>query len=342
MSLCEDAALHQRRWLGCLLSALIWAAPGLGHAADASIALDWVDNTGRCPPPADREREIARLLGPSYTPEAGAALHVEVSEHASSAFNLALRYRDEAVESARHVQFASCKEVQEAGILLSAMALHDDASQPASFAPQHAEDAPREPAAPQAGELAPNNAPRDRSSYWHAVRDSARVELEALLDVQSLPKAALGPSLGASLRAYERVRIGIFVRYLPKKSATSELPPQTHASADLISTGLDARFELTYRSLDFGPVVELELGALRAHAKGTTASGGRTMWASVGAGMAGALLVHPRIALTSKALLILPLLRPQLALDDTSAFYTTAKAGFRLFIGVSCALGPTD
>ncbi len=318
---------------------LLWLAPCLSHAQGTST-LEWSDSTGRCPAPAEPEREIARLLGDN-APTQAASFRAEVSEHAAG-FNLALGERDGARSGTRNVQLATCQEVQEAAILLVAMALQGDAALLESAPPAEEPAEPEAKEEPSATEVGSSD-PSARGARWATLRDSLRLEAGAVLAAKALPHVSGGPAFGVSVRALEVLRLGLSMRYLAKASvAKSELLPGAEASAALWTSVFEAQLTFAQGALTWGPAAELELGALRAHAKGTTESRGKAAWASLGAGMAAAVAVHRRVEITSRALLSLPFTRPQLALDASAPFYTTPPVGFRLLIGVRCTFGPTE
>lgn len=379
MSLCANAAPHTSTLLRWLLLAVSCQAPVRALADESGEArgqavehLEW-NERATCPRPADAEREIARLVGERYKPTDKAIFFVDVTHNAANGFDLALRFRDEGAESARHVRLASCAEVQEAAILLAAMTLQAGALQ--SGVPQegaHPAATPSEdtPPAGQAATKGEAERPGEASAQNKAlasplessgdarthepllrVADSLRLEVQLALDAKSLPRVSAGPSIGLALRVHTMLDLALHGRYLLPRASTADMPDGTRAEVDLFAAALEARLRLKafsgtprQRPWVFGPSSELELGALRGHASGTTGSGrGNAVWASLSAGIYGLFPVHRRLHLSAKAHLTLPLQRPSFAFaQESSSFYTTEPVGFRLFFGVSCALGPTD
>lgn len=295
--------------------------------------MEW-PSAAPCPPPADIDAEVARLLGERHKELPVTRFQVELHQPAANAYELSLQFAGAEADQARSLRLNSCAEVHEAAILLAAMALQPGALEPDARNPSAPPPPPPPP--PPAEEPVP------------ARPLALRIDLSGLLDLWSLPAVSGGPALGASL-VYGSWLVGISGRYLVPRQATGDLPPGTSARIDLLASALVLSFRSEHARLRWGPVAEMELGYLRGRAKGTLDGGDAgALWACVWGGLSIASKLGQagsplrRLELSLSGLLGLPLTRPRFALQGESAFYTTSPASLRFFLGVSFALGATE
>ena len=293
------------------------------------IILEWPSDAPCAPPPAV-DTEVARLLGERHATLPVTTFHVELKQTAQASYELSLHFSASELDRARTLRLSSCGEVQEAAILLAAMALQPEA-----------EAAPEAPPAP------PPEPEQDAEPARSTRPVSARIDVAGLLDLRSLPAVSGGPAMGVSL-TYGAWLAGLSGRYLAPREV-HDVPAGTQAKIDLAAAALVLGYRVNRGRLHFGPVAELELGYLRGRATGTLDGGNAgALWAcawgglSAASGLGASEKWRRRVELSLSALFGLPLTRPRFALQGESAFYTTNVATLRFFLGVSFALGATD
>jgi hypothetical protein len=342
--------------------------------AEPAIELLWPDDAA-CSRPAHAEAEIVRLLGPGAIHSA--KFSVEVHALDDGRRELSLRFASAPPESARRLQLGSCEEVHEAVVLLAAMAIDPSlspppsapapapeppatvrpkpassrpAAPPASDAPESDEastlPAPAEPPASPAAEAAEPALPPEREEPVPVQAAPPRLplawELAVVADFLSLPGVSGGPDLALALD-HPRLQLALHGRYVLPRRTESGLPAGGAARIDLLAAALELGARFGLGRLELGPVAELEVGALRGRASDVPgAANAGNVWCSLWAGGLLRLPLHPRMDLTARALLGVPLTRPRFALRGDDAFHTTAPVGVRIFLGASFALSPTD
>jgi hypothetical protein len=292
------------------------------------------------------DRELARLL--ASAPQRSFDAEVELTLKRAQSYALRLRY---ARTSERKLLLASCAEAQHAAALLIATALRDEAASEASESPAvqasaerpdelasaPPESSPTERAAPTS-EAPPPIAPVETRSR----RDRAwALRFGAQLAVHTLPHVSGGPLLGGQLTR-RRLRVTLDARYLVarrKVDGNSDL----RADVDLFSLAAGFAWRWEYAGIGFGPLVEVELGALRARPSGERAAGPASApWATLGAGACVDAPIARRLRVGLVVLASVPPWRPALQLGSEPAFYTTSPVGFRTGIVMELSFGSTS
>jgi len=303
----------------------------LSAQSEPRVQLRWPSDAA-CPPPAAAEAEIARLLGKRYAELPPTTFRVELRT-LGDGYELALHFSDADLDEAQRVSLHTCAEVHEAAVLLAAMSL-----------------GPTAPPAPEPQPPEPEPEPEPARKTYPLV---LRLDLAAVLDTSSLPGVSAGPALGVSL-TYGPWLAAIGGRFLAPRDASHNLPEGVRAPIDLFAGALTLGYRAALRRLQIGPLAELELGYLRGRSEGTEeAVAAGALWAALWAGVAlssrwDELVSSPspsalsRLELSLSCLLGAPLSRPRFSLADEAHFYTTAAVGFRAFVAVSIALGPTE
>lgn len=313
------------RILFCLL---LWCAVRAHAQTPASFEVDWHSDAA-CDSPQNLAAEIARLTRPDLTHTEGWRFDVHVTR-VSELLLLDFSARGSAGAGRRQLSLGSCREVQEAAILLIAMTLDPEAQgQIAPTADQPPVPQAKSPPAPVKVSAA-RAAPRLRGSLGATL----------VFDPLALGKPSLGPSLVAALDA-RSIRVSLRATYLVAR-ALDGLPEGATGQVDLLSAavGLGARFER--RNLSFGPLAELELGAVRGRVSGLPdARGSASLWASVLGGAWLELPARGRVAAQLSVQGGVPLRRPRFGLHGGPANYTTPAALVRLHLGVVIRFGAT-
>lgn len=258
-----------------------------------------------CPRPAALERDLEARSQHDLSELAPLELLVEITPLPSGSVALSLIAQGGEDQHARQVELASCAEAERAAVMLIATAL-----------------APAEPSA---------EPPADEHAYgpW-SLRTSA------LLDLRAVPGVSGGPALGVALQLPLRFQVWADARYLFARD--SELLGGARARVDLFALGLGGGLLWSRARWSGGPVLELELGALRGRANQGAAGSRAAPWLSAWGGARGGYRMG-RFDLQLVAQLGVPFLRPEFSVGGGSARYLTGAVTGRVVLGLSIALG---
>lgn len=335
-----------------------WAASACLLFARTSKAEPNLDVAWTAPAACSRagfDRELKRLLADAKLAARPLDAAVELAAREARSYALRLRIANGA---ARELELSSCAEAQRAAALLIATALNPEHAREdarSDGAPDPAQTTGREQTAPP-GEIAPAPGQEDppeqsavpqsapsASSAEPATRRAASWSLRvgAQLALYSVPAASAGPLLGVQ-RARGRVWTWLEARYLFARG-TDDGDSALRAEVDLFTLALAAAWRWQVGDVAVAPLLELEVGALRAVGEGERAA--RTAsapWAALGAGVRADLPLHGRLQLGMYAQGSVPVWRPGLQLGEESAFYVTAPIGLRTGIVMQLAFTSTS
>src|SRR5688500_1431885 len=104
-------------------------ASAVSAQASPRVVLEWPSDAP-CPPPAAVDAEVARLLGERHATSPITTFHAELKQPSEGGYELSLHFSASELDEARTLRLSSCAEVQEAAILLAAMALQPEAEVP--------------------------------------------------------------------------------------------------------------------------------------------------------------------------------------------------------------------
>ncbi|HEX5660574.1 MAG TPA: hypothetical protein VFX59_25450 [Polyangiales bacterium] len=300
---------------GGLLAIWLFAASARADLPP-EVTIRW---SGACPRPFALEAEVSQLLGGKRPQLPATEFEVEVDEERGG-FELTLEVESKAERSERTVQLASCPEAQDAAVLLIATAIDPDAVLRVKPSP---------PPPPPPPEPPKPKAPPYRWSLW----------LRGLFDLQSVPGATVGPTLGA-LWQQEHYRAWLDLRYLAARTARAQ-DADVRARVDLFAGALGGAYVWSFGTFVVGPAMELELGALRARdVRGQVrAQNDAGPWGSVQLGALAAYRATERFGMELSMFAGVPVWRPELAAGDVGVFYTTAPVTMRLALGARVSLG---
>lgn len=307
---------------------MLWCAVRARAQRPASFEVDW-QRDAACDSPQNLAADVARLTQPDLTYTEGWHFEVRVTR-VSELLMLDVSARGSAGAGRRQLSLSSCREVQEAAALLIAMTLDPEGQR---WIEPHAD----QPAAPPA--QAPSTPVKPRAA---PVDSQLRGSLGATLgfDPLALGKPGLGPSLVAALGA-QRIQANLRATYLVGR-ALDGLPAAANGQVDVLSAAVGLGARLDWRQLSFGPLTELELGAVRGRVTGVPDARARaSLWASV---LGGAWLELPARGRMAALLSVqggVPLRRPRFGLVGGPANYTTPAALVRLHVGVVFRFGAT-
>jgi hypothetical protein len=302
------------------------------------------------------DAELARLLAGSPALQRPFAAEVRLGK----SFVMELRLEHAGARSERTLRLASCSDAQRASALLIATAIDPERTQlsqstPSPAAPEPAVAAPPvvpapvaaaptapEPAASEPGPPAPPvPAPSSARVDVAARPRDAALRIGAQLAVASLPGVSAGPVLGGQL-ALGSLLVSLDGRYLFARR-TRDGDSGLRADVDLFSAAAAASWRWRLGPLALGPLVELELGVLRAVGQGESAArSARAPWFSGALGLQLQPAVGGRISASLFALASVPFWRPGLQLGDEASFYTTSAVAFRLGIVVLLSVRSTS
>jgi hypothetical protein len=159
-----------------------------------------------------------------------------------------------------------------------------------------------------------------------------------LFDPFSLHKPSAGPSISGALW-FRRLQVRLAASYLIARSF-DDLPAGAAGKVDLFDAtlGIGPRFRMRY--VAFGPVAELDLGAVRGRVSGVPdARAQATLWAAVLAGLWLEVPARGRVALQLSMQGGVPLRRPRFGLTGGPIQYTVPVALLRLHLGVVFRFG---
>ena len=288
-----------------------------------------------CPRSAAFDSELSRLLGQTAQTIEPSRVDVRVSALASSGYRLALALEVAGGQSERVLELPNCSDVPHTAALLVATALESSRAHPSAPTVARAPDG--QPRLDQGAPPAEKEAQRPAAQRIGSVQ-SFSLRLGALGDLGTLPGATAGPLAGVQWSLAE-ARIWIEGRYLWAR-ARSDDDSRSVGKVDLFAGALGAAWLWKLGRFALGPLLEVELGALRGRAHGELArSHAGAFW---GSAQLGALLERAwldRVSLALSAQASLPWSRPQFGLSGEPAFYTTGHVAARLGLGVRVKLG---
>jgi hypothetical protein len=292
------------------------------------FGLHWRGDAG-CGAPQDLPGEVARLTRPELQGTEAFSFEVLVARQPSGMLLLDLRARGPGSVGNRQLELSSCREAQEAAILLIAMTLDPQA--------QTQLELPRRDEAPRPVEHQAAVEPRAKPAS-NALEGSLGAGL--LFDPFSLQKPSAGPSISGAL-SFRAVQVRLAASYLIARSL-DDLPAGAAGKVDLFDAalGIGPRFHRRY--VAFGPVAELELGAVRGRVSGVPdARAHATLWAAALAGLWLELPARGRVAVQLSVQGGVPLRRPRFGLIGGPSQYTVPAALLRLHLGVVFRFGGT-
>lgn len=260
-----------------------------------------------CPQPEGLERELAARSERALDELAPIEISVQVTRLSAGGYELSLETTGGLQQHARRVELASCSEAQRAAVVLIATAL----------APAPPAQAPTEEPAEPIGELPP----------WF-------LRASGLMDVRTVPQITGGLALGMGYRLLSRFQLWADARYLfARRSAVAR------AEIDLFALGLGGAMVWSRARFSGGPLLELEIGALRGKASQDADGSVATPWLSAWGGALAGYQLGP-FGLQLAAALGVPFLRPQFSLETGgNASYSTAPLSGRVLLTLSLALG---
>lgn len=315
------------------------------------IRIAWGEDSA-CPRPEALEADVARLLGSRSEKMSELELNIQVVRSGRESFALTFVVDDLTRRAERRVQLASCEEVREAAVLLIATAIDPAAVlRPAPPPPIPAEPpaAPNEQP-PQAAATDAPPPPSARTPASAATRErparrrlaAARWSLlvGALGDLQALPGASGGPSLGASL-AGRSTAVWTQARYLFPREVEGESDPRSEL--DIFAAGLGASYAVTLGPTRLGPAAELEFGMIRTQNRGERRDdNAATRWGNALLGGLFSLWPRARVGVELGLFAGLPIWRPELRLRDGSLRYQTDSWSLRATLTLRVSLGSKD
>lgn len=267
-----------------------------------------------CPRSATFDDELARLLGPQAQTIEPSSVDVRVHALATGGYRLALTLEVEGGASERVLELPHCSDVPRAAALLVATALEQGTT--------------HEPPAEE-----------PRATPVHTpILQSWALRFGALADLGSLPGATAGPLAGVQWNL-SQVRLWLDARYLWARTRADD-DSRLVGKIDLFAGALGMARLWNIRGFALGPLIEAELGALRARAHGELARPpARAFWGSAQLGVVLERALSARVTFALSAQASLPWSRPRFGLSGEPAFYTTGHAAARLGLGVRVKLG---
>lgn len=280
-----------------------------------------------CHAPHDLAGEVARLTRPDLRPADAWSFDVQVDRQTSGTLLLEFSARGTESAGSRQLELGSCHEAQEAAILLIAMTLDPEAQMPPELPTAHQAPAGEQTAIKPSAEPAPG-----------ALGGSLGASLA--FDPFSLQKPSAGPSIFGAL-SFRAVQVRLAASHLFAR-ALDELPAGAKGKVDLFDAALGIALRFHRRFVAFGPVAELELGAVRGRVSGVPdARRHATLWAAVLAGLWLELPARGRVAVQLSLQGGVPLRRPRFGLAGGPVQYTAPVALLRLHLGVVFRFGST-
>lgn len=274
--------------------------------AQAQPQISWQGDAA-CARPEELERELAARSEGDLAELGPSEISVEITRLSEGGYEVSLELKGGQEEHARRVALGSCDEAQRAAVLLIATALAPTPAEPPAAGPAE---------------------PIDELPPWS-------LRASGLLDVRSLPQITGGLGLGVGHRLSQRFQLWADARYLFARQSTVT---GARAQIDLFALGLGGALLWSRARWSGGPLLELEVGALRGKASQGADGSRANPWLSTwGGAMAGYQL--GRFGLGLAAALGVPILRPQFSVNDGTASYLTAALSGRVLLTLSLALG---
>jgi hypothetical protein len=304
---------------GCLV-AFLTLAGSVRADLPPEVSIRW---SGACPRPFGLEAEVSQLLGGKRPQLAATAFEVEVDAEREG-YELTLEVESAGTKAERTVRLPSCREAQDAAVLLIATAIDPDAVLRVQTPPP-----PPPPPTPPAPVLPKQKVPAHRWSLW----------LRGLFDLQSLPGPTLGPTVGG-LYQDAHWRAWADLRYLPARTARAG-EADARARVDLFAAALGGSYAWAWGPFVFGPALEVEAGVLRARdVRGLTSSeNASSPWGSVQLGGLAGWGATRRLGLELGLFAGVPMRRPALSAGGLPRFYETEPVTMRLALAVRVSLG---
>lgn len=312
------------------LAALAFVPRASADTVAPKLALAW-DAPDECPPAADVEARVARLLADSrrVADAAPVEARVKVTRVREGRWTARLTTRIDGIAGDRTLSAASCELLASASALVIALAFDPElgVAPPSEPAPPASSSAsPPTPTSP--GPLPAPTSPEAPSSP-HVI---AGAWIAA--DSGTLPSLAPGAGLHVGLgdRAWS---VGAYGEAWLASTATSDSRPGAGGDFDLVDFGvrgcarLGARFTL-------GACLGAELDRVHARGFGVTSPGEATrLWIAARGGAELGLRISEALFVPLHVDAVVPFSRPTFALENVGAVFRPAPVGVRASLGVT-------
>ncbi len=310
-----------------LLCALICCS-GRAYAQGAGpLRVSWRSDAG-CDAPSDLAGEVARLTRPDIHPSENWSFEVLLTQQSTQTVLLEFGAHGAQSLGTKRLEVASCREAQEAVILLIAMTLD-----PEAYGAPSTPNPARAPAEPH------QELPAVRPTHRPAAL-SGSLGAAAVFDPWSLRSPTAGPAVFGAL-SFRSLQVRLAASYLFARDF-ERVPPGASAKVDLFAGALGAGLRFASAKVAGGPLLELELGALRGRASGVPDARTRaTLWAAALAGLWLEVPAFGRLSARFSASAGAPLRRPRFDLQGGPNGYTAPVAFLRLELGLVFRFGRT-
>jgi len=316
-----------RRARRALLTAVFLAGPFLADvpcraAGGGDVSVAW-SGPPSCADAEPIERRVAALAGPGAHLEASGVVTAGDGE-----WIVSLRVRAGDSWGERVLRAPTCEALRESvAVVLALSATPETARLPSPRPPPPEPPPPAEPGSP----------PGARDEPLHGARENARVRLaaEAALDAGTLPRAAFGADVRASVAAGSKVTLGLAGGIWLEERGSLPGQPSQGARFDLLTADAFGCYEaLRGGRVTLAPCATVEWGHVSASGFGALANGGATAdWLGVGLGARAGWAITTWLAIGMEAAAVAPTGRQKFSITGAGTVFTTAIAAGRVEIG---------